>query len=144
MSNYLSDMFGLKGQVAIVTGATGVLGGAMAHGLAQAGAAIGVLGRRRDRAEELAAAIRDAGGEALALPADVMNKAELATARDAALQRWGRIDILLNAAGGNVAAATVPPDGSFFQLEDSALRQVIDLNLLGTLIPIQVFGEAVA
>lgn len=144
MGNYLHDLFGLQGQVAIVTGATGVLGGAMAHGLAQVGAAVGILGRRRDRAEELAAAIVDAGGEAMALPADVLNTVELNEARSAVLERWGRIDILVNAAGGNVPGATVVPGSSFFDLQDSALRQVIDLNLMGTLIPIQVFGAAMA
>ncbi len=144
MSNYLQNMFGLHGQVAIVTGATGVLGGAMAHGLAQAGAAVGILGRRRDRAEELASAISAAGGEAIALAADVLNKAELGIARDAVLERWGRLDILVNAAGGNIPAATVAPDSSFFDMGDSALRQVIDLNLMGTLIPVQVFGAAMA
>ena len=144
MDEYLQTMFSLQGQVAIVTGATGVLGGAMAHGLAQAGALVGILGRRRERAEEVADAIRAAGGDAIALPADVLNKAELMAARDALIQRWGRIDILVNAAGGNVAAATVAADGSFFDLDDAALRQVIDLNLMGTLVPIQVFGAAMA
>lgn len=144
MDEYLQTMFSLRGQVAIVTGATGVLGGAMAHGLAQAGALVGILGRRRERAEEVADAIRAAGGDAIALPADVLNKAELVAARDMLMQRWGRIDILVNAAGGNVAAATVAVDGSFFDLDDAALRQVIDLNLMGTLVPIQVFGTAMA
>jgi NAD(P)-dependent dehydrogenase (short-subunit alcohol dehydrogenase family) len=138
----LQDWFGLHGQVAIVTGATGVLGGAMAHGLAQAGARVGVLGRRTERAEALAAAIRDAGGDALALPADVLDTAQLERARAAALERWGRVDILVNAAGGNVPAATLAPGKSFFELPADAFEQVFQLNLHGTLLPSQVFGAA--
>lgn len=138
----LADWFSLDGQVAIVTGATGVLGGAMAHGLAQAGARVGILGRREDRAEAVAAAIRDGGGDALALPSDVLDTAQLERARAAALERWGRIDILVNAAGGNVPAATLPPGKSFFDLPAGAFDQVFQLNLHGTLLPSQVFGAA--
>jgi NAD(P)-dependent dehydrogenase (short-subunit alcohol dehydrogenase family) len=144
MSDYLNTQFGLTGQVAIVTGATGVLGGAIARGLAQAGAAIGILGRRRDRAEQVAAEIIAAGGDALALPADVLVRSELAQAQAAALARWGRIDMLVNAAGGNVPAATVAPGASFFDLPEAALRDVFDLNLMGTLLPCQVFGATLA
>ena len=98
-------LFDLSGRVAVVTGATGVLGGAMARGLARAGARVGVLGRRKERAEEVAAEVKSRGGEALALPADVLKREQLEAARDAVLERWGRVDILVNAAGGNVPAA---------------------------------------
>ena len=81
---------------------------------------------------------------ALALPADVLDRAQLEAARDVVLARWGRLDILVNAAGGNVLAATVPPGSSFFDLPSTALEQVVDLNLHGTLLPIQVFGAAMA
>jgi NAD(P)-dependent dehydrogenase (short-subunit alcohol dehydrogenase family) len=141
---YLQDLFGLEGKVAIVTGATGVLGGAMARGLARAGAAVGVLGRRRDRAEEVVRAIEQAGGNALALPADVLQRAELEAARDTVLRRWDRIDILVNAAGGHVPEAIVGDQDRFFDLPQDAFRQVLDLNLLGSVLPSQVFGEAMA
>ena len=127
-----------------MTGATGVLGGAMARGLARAGARVAVLGRRAERAEEVAAGIRADGGEALATPADVLEPARLATVRDELLRRYGRIDILVNAAGGNVAGATVTESGSFFDLAPGALREVLDLNLMGTLLPCQAFGAAMA
>jgi NAD(P)-dependent dehydrogenase (short-subunit alcohol dehydrogenase family) len=140
----LDQLFGLGGRVAIVTGGTGTLGGAMVHGLAGAGAQVGVLGRRGERAEEVAAAVRAAGGQALALPADVLDRASLERARDAVLQEWGRIDMLVNAAGGNVPAATLPDDQHVFDLPQDAFRQVFDLNLLGTLMPTQVFGEVMA
>ena len=140
----VTDLFTLDGLVAIVTGATGVLGGAMAHGLAQAGARVGVLGRRQDRAEAVAAEIEAAGGVAMALPADVLDRAQLERARDAVVGRWGRIDILVNAAGGNVPAATATPGTTFFDLSPDALREVVDLNLHGTLLPTQVFGAVMA
>jgi NAD(P)-dependent dehydrogenase (short-subunit alcohol dehydrogenase family) len=141
---FLQSLFSLESQVAVVTGGTGVLGGAMARGLARAGAKIGVLGRRREQAELAAQAIVAEGGAALALPADVLDRGQLEAAREAVLDRWGRIDILVNAAGGNMPAATLAPGRSFFDLPVEDMRQVIDLNLHGTLLPSQVFGAAMA
>ena len=140
----LGQLFTLEGQVAVVTGATGVLGGEMARGLARAGARVGVLGRRSQRAAEVAREISDFGGEAIALPADVLAEKQLRSARDTVLDRWGRLDVLLNAAGGNVPGATLSGDTTIFDLPREAFGEVFDLNLLGTLVPIQVFGEAMA
>src|SRR6185437_7499089 len=123
---------------------TGVLGGAMARGLARAGARVAIMGRRREQAEVVATDIRGAGGEAVALPADVLQKAELEAARDLLLRRWGRVDILVNAAGGNMPGATVVGENTIFNLGEDAFRQVFDLNVLGTLSPSQVFGAAMA
>jgi NAD(P)-dependent dehydrogenase (short-subunit alcohol dehydrogenase family) len=139
---YLKELFSLEGRVAVVTGGTGVLGGAMAQGLAQLGARVAVLGRNRERADKAVAAMTAAGGEAFALLADVNNQAELLKARDALLDHWGKVDILVNAAGGNVAAANVPDDASLFDVPKEAFEQVFDLNLMGTLLPTQVFGRA--
>jgi NAD(P)-dependent dehydrogenase (short-subunit alcohol dehydrogenase family) len=141
---FLGNLFDLSGRVAVVTGATGVLGGAMARGLSRAGARVGILGRRKERTEKVVEEIESLGGEALALQADVLARDQLMAAREAALERWGRVDTLVNAAGGNVAAATVAEDISFFGLEQGPLREVLDLNLLGTVLPTQVFGEAMA
>ena len=132
--------FDLTGQVAIVTGGTGVLGGALATGLARAGARVGILGRRAERAEDLAQTLRAEGLEALPLIADVLEPDALARCRDEVLKAWGRLDILVNAAGGNQPSATVVGQTSFFDIEPTALRQVVDLNLLGTVLPTQVFG----
>jgi NAD(P)-dependent dehydrogenase (short-subunit alcohol dehydrogenase family) len=140
----LSDLFSLEGQVAVVTGGTGVLGGVMARGLARAGAKVGVLGRRRDHAEAVVEAIAAAGGTALALPADVLDRAQLEAVRETVLTQWGRLDVLVNAAGGNMPAATLPPGQSFFDLPVEGMEPVIALNLHGTLLPSQVFGEAMA
>lgn len=143
-ADYLSSQFGLAGKVAVVTGATGVLGGAIAAGLARAGARVAILGRRAARAEEVAAAIREFGGEAVAAPADVLDPARLENVRQSLLARFGQIDILVNAAGGNTPAATVTESSAFFDLAPAALREVLELNLMGTVLPCQVFGRAMA
>lgn len=136
--------FALDGTVAVVTGGTGVLGSAMARGLAEAGAKVAVLGRRTERAQAITDAIVTHGGEALALPSDVLDVDALARARDRVLERWGRVDVLVNAAGGNRPDATVVGDLTLFDLTPEAFRAVLDLNLTGTLLPIQAFGRPMA
>lgn len=135
--------FDLQDKVAIVTGGTGVLGGMMARGLAMSGARVGILGRRREKAEQVASEIEQAGGRALALPADVLDKEQLEEARQAVVGRWGSVDILVNAAGGNVPEATLGESASVFDLPQEPIRRVFDLNFLGTLLPSQVFGAAI-
>lgn len=142
--SYLAELFSLKGQVAVVTGGTGVLGGMMARGLAQAGAKVVVVGRRQAQAEAVAQEIEAEGGTALALPADVLERSQLEAVRETVLEQWGRLDLLVNAAGGNMPQATLTPGYSFFNLPVEGLDQVISLNLQGTLLPSQVFGEAMA
>jgi NAD(P)-dependent dehydrogenase (short-subunit alcohol dehydrogenase family) len=134
-------LFSLEDRVAVVTGASGVLGGAIARGLAGAGAQVGLLARRRGPLEELA---RSLGGSALALEADVLDSGQLERARATILDRWGHVDILVNAAGGNVPAATVGEQQSFFELPVDALDEVVRLNFHGTVLPCQIFGEAIA
>ncbi|HLX21594.1 MAG TPA: SDR family oxidoreductase [Gaiellaceae bacterium] len=120
-------------RVAVVTGASGVLGGAIVDGLAAAGLRVGLLARRRDRLEALAAK-----HDGLVLEADVLDAAQLERARVAVLDAWGRVDVLVNAAGGNIAAAT----GSFFELPLAAIDEVVRLNFHGTVLPTQVFAAA--
>ena len=139
---FLGTLFDLSGKVAVVTGATGTLGGEMARGLSRAGAQVGVLGRRKERAAEVVSQIEAAGGEAMVLPADVLDREQLESAREAVGERWGRLDVLVNAAGGNVPEATVSEGTEVFGLPEEALRRVFDLNLIGTVLPSQVFGEA--
>ncbi len=140
----MRSLFDLSGRVAVVTGGTGVLGSEMARGLARAGARVAVMGRRTTQAEGVAAVIVNAGGEAMALPADVLDARQLTDARSRLLDTWGRPDILINAAGGNMPAATIPDDRSIFDLDLGAFGQVLDLNLAGTVRPSMVFGEAMA
>ncbi len=141
---FSQQLFDVRDKVVIVTGGTGVLGGAMARGLAAAGARVGILGRRAQRAQDVAQAIVQEGGQALAVPGDVLVQEQLEQVRDQVLARWGRIDGLVNAAGGNLPGATLSPDRTVFDLSQEALRQVVDLNLLGTILPSQVFGAVMA
>jgi NAD(P)-dependent dehydrogenase (short-subunit alcohol dehydrogenase family) len=140
MATPVSELFGLEGQVGVVTGASGVLGGAIARGLAAAGARVGLLARRRKRLEELASSV---GESAVALEADVLDATQLERARATVVDRWGRVDILVNAAGGNVPDATVG-ERSFFELPAAALDEVVRLNFQGTVLPCQVFGSVLA
>ena len=140
----LNQLFSLKDRVAVVTGSTGVLGGAMAHGLAAAGAKVAILGRRAERAAEVADAINANGGVAIPLPADVLDSAQLESARQQLMDKWGRIDILVNAAGGNSPDATVFGNVTFFNIQRAAIDNMMNLNLMGSILPSQVFGEVMA
>jgi len=132
--------FAVTGRVAVVTGGYGVLGGAIAAGLARAGAAIAILGRRPEAAAAQAAAIRREGGDASVLIADVLDEGQVRRARDELLKARGRVDILINAAGGNVARAR-SDDKPVFDVPFDALDEALRLNLHGTLIPSLIFGE---
>ena len=134
--------FRLDGKVCVLTGGTGVLGSVMAQGLAAAGARVAVLGRRRERAEEVAAAVRALGGDAVATPADVLDQGALEGVRRDLIDRWGRVDLLVNAAGGNLPGATLTPDQTFFDLAPDAMRGVMELNFFGSFLPSQVFAKA--
>ncbi|MDZ8067051.1 MAG: SDR family oxidoreductase [Nostoc sp. DedQUE08] len=138
----LSKLFSLKERVAVVTGGSGVLGGAMAKGLALAGARVVVLGRNEVRAGAVVAEITANGGESMAVVADVSDRSQLEIARDVIIQRWDEIDILVNMAGGNIPAATITADGNIFEMPHTAFEEVVSLNLVGTLLPCQVFGQA--
>ncbi|MUG95523.1 SDR family oxidoreductase [Scytonema sp. UIC 10036] len=138
----LNKLFSLKDRVAVVTGGSGVLGGAMAEGLALAGAKVVVLGRNEARAAAIVAAITASGGESMAVLADVCDRSQLEIARASILRHWGQIDILVNMAGGNIPAATINADATIFDMPHKAFEEVVSLNLMGTLLPSQVFGQA--
>jgi len=138
-----ANPFSLEGRVAVVTGGYGVLGGCLAAGLAQAGARIAVLGRRRDQADAAVETLKASGADAIALQADVNDVAQLRAARDDLLSRWQQVDILINAAGGNVQRARSDVS-SIFEVPLDAIDEVMRLNLHGSLIPSLVFGEAMA
>lgn len=140
----MDNQFSLAGKVIVVTGGTGILGKAFIDGIVEAGGAVGILGRNAQVAEERANAINEAGGKAIALVADVMNEAELVAAKDKLLAAFGRIDGLVNGAGGNMPEGVLQPDEDIFKMNIDGMKKVMDLNLWGTLIPTQVFGEAIA
>ncbi|MFD2145165.1 SDR family NAD(P)-dependent oxidoreductase [Mucilaginibacter antarcticus] len=138
------EQFSLKDKVIIATGGTGVLGDAFVKGIAKAGGIVGILGRNQAVAQARADAVNAKGGTAIALIADVMREDELIAARELMLNKFGRIDGLINAAGGNMPGGVVQPEADIFKLNMDGLRQVMELNLWGTLIPTQIFGEAMA
>lgn len=135
--------FDCTGKVAIVTGGYGVLGGSIAIGLAAAGARVALLGRSRDAGNAQAELVRASGAQCTVLQADVLDIEQLRTARDELLAEWGSIDILVNAAGGNVQRARTDTT-SVFDMPMDAYREVIDLNLHGSVLPTMVFGEVMA
>ncbi len=136
-------LFDLTGEIAVVLGATGVLGGAMAEGLAAAGAKVAVLGRNSDRGEARARSIQRKGGTAEFFPADAINQRMLETARESLSNRLGAPTILVNAAGGNDPRVTVTPERPFEEIAVTDWRENFEMNLVGgALIPCQVFGSA--
>ncbi|MEL6671145.1 MAG: SDR family oxidoreductase [Bacteroidota bacterium] len=137
-------MFDLTDKVAVITGGAGVLGTAMARGLSQQGAKVAILGRTAEKVNQAVSDLTSMGGEALSLVADVLDKNALQAALQTVLEKWGRVDILINAAGGNQAGATVMPDQRVFDLSMDAFSQVTDLNLKGTVLPTLVFAEQMA
>jgi NAD(P)-dependent dehydrogenase (short-subunit alcohol dehydrogenase family) len=139
---YLENLFQLSGMVAVITGGAGVLCSEMSRALARLGVKVAVLDILEDEAEKIANEIVGARGEAIALQCNVLDKTSLKVARDKVLARFSRVDILINGAGGNKKEASTSPDLSFFDLPSDAIRWVFDLNLLGTLIPSQVFGKS--
>ena len=136
--------FRLDGAVAVVTGGTGVLGSVMVRALAASGARVAIVGRRAELAERLADEVRAAGHEALATPADVLDAAALEGVRTTLLERWGSVDLLVNAAGGHDSGAVLAPHQTLVDLDVDAMRRVMDLNFFGTFLPTQVFSVPMA
>jgi NAD(P)-dependent dehydrogenase (short-subunit alcohol dehydrogenase family) len=137
------DLFDLTGEVAVVLGATGVLGGAMAEGLAAAGAKVAVLGRNSERGETRVRSIQQKSGTAHFFSADAVDPDSLKAAREALSTRLGPPTILVNAAGGNDSRVTVSSDHAFEEIDVANWRENFDMNLVGgALIPCQVFGAA--
>lgn len=137
----MSINFNIQDQVAVVTGGAGALGSAMCRALSEAGAKVVVLDVQLTQANTLAAEL---GNGAVGIGCDVLDKASLELAAERVLETFGRVDILINAAGGNKPQASTNAGQSFFDLPEDALRWVFDLNLMGTLLSSQVFGGIMA
>jgi NAD(P)-dependent dehydrogenase (short-subunit alcohol dehydrogenase family) len=152
------DIFGLKGKAAVVTGGGGILGGGMAAALAERGAAVAILDIREAAAADGARRIALAGGRAICVPCDVLDEKSLKAASARVVAEFGRVDILINAAGGNSPAATTSKETvesadllekddrprTFFDLDAGGLRAVFDLNVLGTFLASRTFGRVMA
>lgn len=135
----MKNLFDIKDQVVVITGGTGVLGRAIAAHLAEEGAKVVILGRKAEVGNAIVEEIKQQGGEAMFLTTDVMNREALEQNLQDILAAYGRVDALLNAAGGNMPGATIVPTGTFFDLKVEEYQRVLELNLLGTVLPTQVF-----
>ncbi len=134
-------LFDLSDEVVVVIGATGVLGGALAEGLAEAGAKVAVLGRNEERGRKRAAAIETQGGKAEFFVADAMHQESLHAAHEAVARSLGAPTVLVNAAGGNDSKVTVTAERAFEQIALHDWKENFDLNLVGgVLLPCQEFG----
>ncbi|KGE15427.1 SDR family oxidoreductase [Sphingobacterium deserti] len=138
------ERFSLKGKVIVVTGGTGILGKAFVKALAEAGCKICIIGRNEERANERVRLVNTLGAEGFAVVADVMDEQSMRAAREQILAKWGTIDGLINAAGGNIPGATIGPDESIFDNKIADTIKAIELNLYGTIIPTMIFGEVMA
>lgn len=138
------EQFSLQDKVVVITGGTGVLGGAFAHAVAGAGARVVILGRNSQKANERVERIRQKGGEAMAVIADVLEEDQVEKARDQICQTWGKIDGLVNAAGGNVPESVVAPEQDLFSVKLTDIRKAVDLNLYGTVNPTHILGRVMA
>jgi NAD(P)-dependent dehydrogenase (short-subunit alcohol dehydrogenase family) len=139
-----NDLFSLADKVIVVTGGTGILGGSFVNGIADAGGIPVIMGRNEKVAKEREAAIIAKGGKALAVVADVMEEQDLHRAKDTILEKFGRIDGLVNGAGGNIPEAVLQPDADIFSMNIEGMKKALSLNLWGTIIPTQVFGAVMA
>jgi len=142
--NYLQKLYDFSGKTAVVTGGAGVLCAAMCRALADAGAKVAVLDLNAEAAESLAAEIRANSGEAVGVACNVLERASIETSAQAVVSKYSHVDILINGAGGNKPAASTNAEQHFFDLPSDALRWVFDLNLMGTILPSQVYGKLMA
>ena len=136
-------LFDISGKVIVITGGTGVLGASMVEYLARHGAKVVVLARNKVRGDKLIDRVRSKGGEAIFLVTDVNNKEVLEKNKKEILEKYKKIDVLINGAGGNMPGATIAPDQTIFDLDIDEFKTVVDLNLLGTVLPSIVFGSSI-
>lgn len=140
----MKNLFDIKDNVTVITGGTGVLGRTIAKYLALNGAKVIILGRKEDVGKAIIEDIKNEGGQCEFMKTDVMDEACVQQNCDDIIAKYGRIDTLLNAAGGNMPGATIGPDKTFFDLDAAQFSKVLELNLTGTVIPTQIFLKPMA
>jgi NAD(P)-dependent dehydrogenase (short-subunit alcohol dehydrogenase family) len=138
----MKNLFDVQDKVIVLTGGSGLLGTSMVHHFAEQGAKVVILDKNEKTGKELQDSVRANGGDAWFLYTDVLNKEILEKNYTDIMAEYGRIDVLINGAGGNMAGATIPPDKTIFNLEIDAFKKVVDLNLFGTILPSMVFTKA--
>ncbi|HEX9614514.1 MAG TPA: SDR family oxidoreductase [Bacteroidota bacterium] len=138
------SLFDISDLAIVMTGATGVLGRAIAHALMDAGARVALLTRDKAKGESILKGFGTLKGSGIVIQTDVLDRQGLDRASEQIIKQFNRVDVLINAAGGNSPGATTNADHSFFDLDEQGLRYVSDLNLLGTILPCQVFGRLMA
>lgn len=144
MSQKKEGLFSLKDKVIIVSGGTGILGGAFVKAIAEQQAKVVIIGRNEQVGNSRISEINNNGGNAIFIAADVLAEAQLMSAREKIIATYGRIDGLVNAAGGNIPAGVLPPERDVFDLNIEGVKSAMDLNLWGTIIPVQIFGPEIA
>jgi NAD(P)-dependent dehydrogenase (short-subunit alcohol dehydrogenase family) len=139
-----STLFSLQDKVIVVTGGTGILGKAFIEGIVSFGGTAVIVGRNEEEGNKRAAEINANGGKALFIKGNVLDEKDMEKVRDITLEKFGSIDGLVNGAGGNMPQGVIQPDQDVFDMNIDGLRQVLDLNLMGTIIPTKIIGSAMA
>ncbi|WP_300725117.1 SDR family oxidoreductase [uncultured Bacteroides sp.] len=140
----MNSMFDISGKVALVTGGSGVLGSNIAEGFLRAGAKVIIIGAHQDRVDKALEHLKTVSDTVWGVACNVLDMDSLQAVKDKILAQWGRIDILVNAAGGNIPGGTLTVDQNIFDMKVADLNKVVDLNLYGSVYPCLVFGEIMA
>ncbi len=144
MSSVQNNLFSLEGKVIVVTGGTGILGTGFVDAIVNAGGKVAIIDLNEAKGAEKVAEIAAKGGEAIAVCASVLDEAQMTEAKDTIIAKFGKIDGLVNAAGGNVPEGVLPPDKDVFELNIEGMKKALVLNLWGTIIPTQIIGPSLA
>ncbi len=139
-----NQIFSLKDKVIVVTGGTGILGKAFVDGIVDFGGSVVIVGRNEEEGSKRVDEIKQKGGKAIFVKANVLDERDIEKLRDIALETYGRIDGLINGAGGNMPQGVIMPDKDVFEMNIEGLKNVLDLNLYGTIIPTKVIGAVMA
>lgn len=143
-AGFMRNLFDIKDRVIVITGGTGILGSCMVEYLAEQGAKVAILARNAEKAAMLVDGLKSQGFECSFFPTDVNDKDSVEITAKAIMVKYGRVDVLVNGAGGNQPGATIGPDKTIFDLDVDAFKKVVDLNLFGTVIPTMVFAKIMA
>ena len=140
----MSNLFDISGKVAVITGGSGVLGSNIAEGFLKAGVKVIIIGAHQDRVDAAVERLKKFGDDIWGTVCNVWDVDSLNKVKDSVLNKWGTIDFLVNAAGGNIPGGTLTPDQNIFDMKVEDMNKVLDLNLNGTVYPCLVFGEIMA